>query len=448
MPGHKAGRALNISLDMDLTEIPELDNLHSPEGAIKYTSEKMADLFGADESFLLVNGSSSGVMSAILACTGKEDTIILGRNSHISAYNALSLSKAKAAFVYPEVLEDCGIQGGIKPNNIEQALKKFKAGVVYITSPTYEGLTSDIKKIAEITHNAGALLIVDEAHGSHFNFHNAFPKTALSQGADIVIQSHHKTLNVLGQGACLHIKGNRVDRKRLKKVLSMLQTTSPSYMILGSLDKNRKMLQDDGKKLFETYVENLISFRKGAKALDNMSIVSDDIVGQASIADYDIGKLVFLMKGIQNGTYISKILRTEYNFQLEMATMNHFIAMTSYVDDKLVFEKFLNALSLIDLTIKKGNERKDRLMFRKNGISEKEISLEDFYRKEQMAIPLKDSVGRVAADFITPYPPGIPIIVPGEIIRKHDVEFIWQYIEMDHKILGIDKLGNSINVYS
>ena len=257
MPGHKAGRlgAFTEILSQDITEITGFDNLHKPEGILLQSQKRCAKLFGAEESFFLVNGSTSGILSAILSVCNTEDEIVVARNCHKSVYSALVLSGAKPIYILPQSIENADFLGSITLEQIQKAVTKNTKAVI-LTSPTYEGITSNISEISDFLHNKNILLIVDEAHGSHMKFHHFFPKTALEQNADIVIQSLHKTLPCPTQTAVLHIQGNRVNRNRLKQCLSMVQTSSPSYLFLSAIDYCCHWLEKEAKNDFECYVKD------------------------------------------------------------------------------------------------------------------------------------------------------------------------------------------------
>ena len=240
MPGHKRNPVFfPVELTgMDLTEIPGMDILRDATGIIRDLQCKIADFYGADESFILVNGSSAGIVAAICAACNEGDKLYAARNGHVSMFNGMALSGALPIYISPKVAETgtlgiTGLAGGIDPSQLDNM---EEGAAVIVVSPTYEGFVSDIKAIAEKVHSCGGMLIVDEAHGAHFPFHSAFPDSALNMGADIVVQSFHKTLPVLGQLAVLHVKGQRVDTGRLKFYLQAMQTTSPSYMLMAQLD--------------------------------------------------------------------------------------------------------------------------------------------------------------------------------------------------------------------
>jgi arginine/lysine/ornithine decarboxylase len=279
MPGSKRNTELfsmGNPYGIDITEIDGFDNLHNAQGILKKGMIRAARLFGAEETLYLVNGSSAGIMAAICGATKKNDTVLVARNCHISVYNAIYLNELKPIYIYPQEIIDksgksTGIYGKVSPQEIEKKLERNKEiTAVVVTSPTYEGVVSDIEKIAQTVHRHNAVLIVDEAHGAHFPFSSAFPQTAVKCGADVVIQSIHKTLPAFTQTALLHLNGDRIDRERVKRYWNIYQTTSPSYILMAGIENCMTILENDGAKLFETYIERLRLLRENIESLKNI----------------------------------------------------------------------------------------------------------------------------------------------------------------------------------
>jgi len=266
MPGHKRQEELGITLfpnpfSVDITEIDGFDNLHHPEGILKESMERAAAVYGADRTYYLVNGSTCGILAAISSAVSDGKKLLMARNSHKSAYHAAMLNRMETEYIYPEIIEESGIQGGIEPGELRRILeadKENRIGAVFLTSPTYEGIVSDIKSLAEIVHERGIPLIVDEAHGAHFAFYEGegenrqtgrlFPRSALHCGADLVIQSIHKTLPSLTQTAVLHLKEGIADRERLEFYLRIYQSSSPSYVMMASIDNCIEYMAGEGRK--------------------------------------------------------------------------------------------------------------------------------------------------------------------------------------------------------
>lgn len=445
MPGHKGGKkgAFVNPFSFDITEIEGFDNLHHAEEILLEAQKKCAKTFGAEESFFMVNGSTGGMIAAILSICQKDDKILIARNCHKSVYSGLTFSGAVPVYVMPEWIEEYSMFGGISPKKIEEAFEKEKTiKAVVITSPTYEGFVSDIEKIAEIVHKNNAVLIVDEAHGAHMKFSNYFPKTALQCGADIVVQSMHKTLPALTQTALLHIQGKRADHQKLKQTLTMVQTSSPSYVFMASMDKCRELLEEEGKALFQTYVCCLKEFRKKIKYLKNTFLVGEEIKKKYEIFDIDLGKLVFINKNL-SGQQLQKELLKNYHIQLEMNGFYHALAMTSIADTKEGFLMLYEALEKIEhsIQLKEKLEKKQISFF----VPQMKYTPFEAFSKQKEACILKNSVGKICAQSIIAYPPGIPIAVEGEAITDELLCLIKQYQKEEICLMGIEK-RNEIQV--
>ena len=320
--------------DIDITEINGFDDLHHPEGIIKAAMENASDFFGTRATFFLVNGSSCGILSAITAVTNIGDTIILGRNCHKSAYNAVQLRDLNVEYVYPEIVEGFNISGGYKPEEIEQKFveaekKNIKVKAVVITSPTYEGIVSDIKKIAEIVHGHNSILIVDEAHGAHMILSDEFPTSAYKLGADIVIESAHKTLPAMTQTAFLHVQGDKVSVKDVQRMLSVYQSSSPSYVLMSSLDKCIRELPTKGQKDVNEMLITLKKFHNRVKNLKVLKVLDRSIIGKNSVYDFDISKIVIFLN--------MKLKSIEKdNVELNITKLNNTVSSNTVLSDTVL----------------------------------------------------------------------------------------------------------------
>ncbi len=458
MPGHK-GRREFIPDDLfsfDITEINGFDNLHKPEGIIAESQKLCAELFGADYSFYLVNGSTSGIMAAITALCKRGDKIIVARNCHKSVYNGIILSGAVPVYVMPDYTF-LGTSGVISLEDFEEVLREnpdVKAAV--ITSPNYEGLCSDIKSIASILHKKNIPLIVDEAHGAHFAFSDRFPDTALSLGGDIVIQSLHKTLPVLTQCSVLHIKSDIVDRNKVAQAVSMFTSTSPSYIFMSVIDNCQDILSRKAKELFKNYTDNLDCFYDDAGDLKTIKILTkSDIIDGTSAFDNDFGKIIALIDN-KNVISVEKSLRKYYNINVEMHGMRHILFMTSFCDTRENFFVLKNALREIDcLFLSDFSEKnnycfENRKILNENAETDKPVCVmspfEAFYSKYER-VAFEDSMGLVSGEFIIPYPPGIPVVVPGELITARLIEKIRLFQKSGVEIIGCEDCGlDTVNV--
>lgn len=469
MPGHKRQVELGITsfpnpFSVDITEIDGFDNLHHAEEILRESMDRAAAVYGADRTYYMVNGSTGGILSAISGVTSPGGKIIMARNSHKAAYHAVLLGHLDPVYVYPDYAEDYGIQGGIDPAAVEAA---FGDGIqaVFITSPTYEGMVSDIEAIAEIAHRHGVPLIVDEAHGAHFPFGEQFPGSALECGADIVIQSLHKTLPSLTQTAVMHIKDGFADRAGVERYLSVFQSSSPSYVFLASIENCIRYMDGEGRERMERYAASLQKLMECGRKFKHLRLVDDGICGRFHIKDRDASKIVVSTKECgMNGAEAAKLLRSRFHLEPEMACGSYLILMTSLMDTEDGLRRLYEALCCLDELAggrESGPEEKE------NGTEEKEnggktaqtgkvwdgpartwlagirkvMKISDAWGQKLKHIPLTDAAGTVSGGFITVYPPGVPMIVPGELISEEAVELIRKNREIGLTVEGIAEDG-------
>lgn len=453
MPGHKRQQitgAEKLPYEIDITEIEGFDDLHHAEDLFIKLQEYAAEVFHAEETHYLVNGSTVGLLSAVLGCTGYGDRILMARNCHKSVYNAVDLNGLVPEYVYPEFDETTDLNGEIRAEKIEQILEKDrgmnrKAGIkaVVITSPTYDGVVSDIERISEVVHKYGIPLIVDEAHGAHFGFHEYFPQNANVRGADIVIHSLHKTLPSLTQTALLHINGRYADRERIRNYLHMLQSSSPSYILMASIDECVRAMDECREEIMDTYVECLQQARERLKQLKNIKLIEAE--------HYDRSKIVLSVKNLKNtdgevlnGKRFQEMLRS-YHLEMEMASGSYVIAMTGPGDTQEGMERLVQAVMEIDKNILceelSGNDEDHTI----KNISYEMIPLEQAYssfeagRMEGESVKWDEASGRISLEYVYLYPPGIPMIVPGERITSTIVQKMVKYKEMGFSIEGLSQ---------
>lgn len=449
MPGHKRSLAdddlLSEIYGIDITETEGFDNLHDAHGIIKEAEERAATLFGSDETHFLVNGSTGGILAAVCGTVTAKDEIIVARNCHRSVYNAVMLSGVKPYIITPDKEKLFGIFGGVTKEQISEALKNTKSKnrkvAVIITSPTYEGITSDIAGIAKICHENGAVLIVDAAHGAHFGLSDAFPASPISEGADIVITSVHKTLPSMTQTALIHMNRECPSKERVRKMLSVFSTSSPSYVLMASIDSMTALLKNHKKELFDAYTEKLNDFYTKAKRFKSLTILTKSILSAPGSRDHDMGKIVI---GDSTATYtgecLSRMLREEYGICAEMATKEYVILMTSIADPAKAFEKLYDALFRIDETITPGSRRASA------GISDNGVctytgflngNMKEAMLSDTESVPIDSAIGRLAADFVSIYPPGIPELIPGEKITEDSTGRILEAINSGLDVIGL-----------
>jgi arginine/lysine/ornithine decarboxylase len=381
--------------------------------SIKEAQELAAQAFGSDESLFLVNGSTSGVTAAILGVCSDNEEIIINRNMHQSVVAGLIFSGAKPVYILPEYDKRFRMFLSVTPKEIERVVKAHpKAKAVLITNPTQFGVTADLKKIAGIVHKAGKILIVDEAWGAHFNFHPSFPPSAISSGADIAVQSAHKRLPVLSQTSLIHFKGNRVDREKVKNAVRMLQTTSPSYILLTSIDLARRQMALEGKVLWNKAIELVKEAKVSAKKA-GLEFLERDYLKNKGF-DLDVS---FLTLAVKNGFDGWKILN-KHRIEPEFASLNQIVLIFGIGNDKKdisLLHKVLKAISPLDL-----NEKTWELDFKPEVV----FSPRQAYLKSVKKVKLENAVGKISAELIVPYPPGIPLLVPGEVITEKIVSYL------------------------
>jgi len=357
-PGHKNGSGIEKDLldfvgrnffYLDVTVSKEVDSLHYPRGPIKAAQELMADLYGVKKSFFLVNGSTVGNEAMLLSACSPRDSIILSRNAHKSLMSAIVLSGVWPIWIQPQVDRDLDIFLSSTPEQIEETLIQYpEAKAVFLTYPTYNGICSDIKKIAKIVHSYGKLLLVDEAWGSHFKFHPELPFSAVDAGADMVVQSIHKTLGAISQGSVLHVNSKAIDMEKTKKVVSMLQTTSPCYPILASLDLSRKQMATKGKRLCDAMIRNAEYARKMINRLRKIYCFTRKDLKKN--LDLDVTKLTLNVKKTGcTGHEIDDILNNEYNIQVDCSDMLNLIAILGIGTSREDIKKLVDSLHNIDI---------------------------------------------------------------------------------------------------
>lgn len=443
MPGHKRNEKMfgtRLPYGIDITEIDGFDDLHHAETLIKDQEESAARLYKAEETHFLVNGSTVGILSAILGVTNRGDKILVARNCHKSVYNAMELNGLRPIYIYPEYEKDLQINGEVSGEKIEILLNENPdVKAVMIVSPTYDGVLSDVEKIAQIVHKRGIPLIVDEAHGAHFGFHPYFPENSNVKGADIVIHSVHKTLPSLTQTALIHINGEIVDREKVRKYLHMLQSSSPSYILMASIDRCMELLESEGDTLFELYAQRIDVLRTELQGLKHLEILQTE--------QFDRSKFLISVKktGITSKKLADILLHT-YHLQMEMTGGTYVLAMTALGDTKEGFERLKRALFEIDQSL--SDEKQEDYLPVELPKLPLVCTNEEIERKKcgnEELILWKASIGRISTEYAYVYPPGIPLIVPGEQITQEAIQVLALYAELGFSVEGI-KVENYIGV--
>lgn len=426
MPGHKRQvhtEYLSNPYAVDITEITDFDNLHHAEGIIKENQDMAAELYHADKTWFLINGSTAGILAAVSACTSRGGKLLMARNCHKAVYHAAYLRGLETSYIYPSYEPACGLNGRISPDDVEKVLQE-NAGIeaVIITSPSYDGVVSDIEQIAKMVHSYGIPLIVDEAHGAHFAFGEYFPTSALDLGADIVIHSLHKTLPAMTQTALLHKKGNRVSGERLEEFLGIYETSSPSYILMGGISYCLRFLKEQGKQKFEMFQENLKWAREKMKTMKVLHLVGEELIEENDIFDFDYSKMIISTVNADiNGPQLHEILRKKYHLEMEMEAEQYVLALTSVMDSREGFDRLVKALLEIDESLQNKKEKMENYIFINSGCTAKKqqkCTIWEAVEGVWEAVPLEESQGRVSAEYAYLYPPGIPLLVPGEEISE------------------------------
>ena len=514
MPGHK--RRMGGMADpflIDITEIDGFDNLHHPEGILKDAQKRAAALYGAQAAFYLVGGSTAGVLAGISAAlhtgqtgisaaqrtgqtgfpsgktvheqTGSDNArpvILFARNAHKSAYHALYLNRARPVWLYPEEPEDgqlkeAGINGRISPEQVKAALAaEPDAAAVFITSPTYDGVVSDVEQIAAVAHERGIPLIVDQAHGAHFGIHPALPESATRLGSDIVITSLHKTLPSLTQTGLLLLGGDLISPEMIRRFLNIYQTSSPSYVLMASIDRCVQMMRTQGEEIFDRVLAETERFRRHTGAFRNIKLLPTD----------DPTRILISAAPRLSGREICAILRERFHIEAEMDLPGYVLCLVGAGDTKEGFDRLLAALARIDIALEDGkpisesilNTEPEKGSEAKNGeaLNEREPETGTETGKEAVSlqtqlaaahtrapeqfcyiheawdavcerVPIRASAGRVSGDFAYLYPPGMPLIVPGERITAETAALFWQARQAGFSLTGMEDLqGEFIRV--
>lgn len=451
MPGHKrVPLAMPNPYTIDITEIDGFDHLHDAKGILKEAQKRAAALYGAQQSFYLVNGSTCGILTAVFAAVPRNGTLLMARNSHKAAYHAAYLRNLKTVYLNPRMTE-FGILGAVSPEEVEEALAQHaQVDAVLITSPTYEGVVSDISAIARIAHRYGIPLIVDEAHGAHLGFHEAFPQTAVRQGADLVIQSMHKVLPSLTQTALLHLNTGYIAPQAIEKYRGMFETSSPSYVLMAGMEKCIRLLAEEKKQRFQKYTEYLEEFYRKAESLSRLHIMQKSDFAPGEIYNLDPSKIVISVQGTtMDACGLYHTLRKRYRLQMEMVSGFYVLGMTSIMDSREGFLRLYQALCEIDEEIGVRRQNPEERQFIRRLYAPKERRLELY---EAMDLPvheaaLEQAAGEVSGCVVNLYPPGIPVLLPGEVIDVNFIKNIRKCRDFQLNLQGIADIRNErINI--
>lgn len=436
MPGHKKGviyetlgykHILNNIYRLDTTEIPGTDNLHSPEDSIKNSLDIARKAFKSDNTYYLVNGSTCGIEAAIMAVASPKDKIIINRDCHQSAINACILGDVNPIYIKPTTNKESNVLEGVTFENVKKVIdENLDAKAVFVTYPTYFGHTFDLEYLCNYAHDKNMLVIVDEAHGAHLGLSDKLPRTALSQGADVVIQSTHKTLPSFTQSSMLHIKGNRVDKNKISSMLRITQSSSPSYLLMASLDIAVDIYVNEGQCLMEKLLSNIDKFKNDLKGLKYIKIYEAQ----------DDTKIFLNTKNMGiTGYDLEIILRENYKIQVELANYYGVLLISTISNKKEEFDVLRDALFEIEDKYRRETILKD--IEYPLSIPEKKLNPREAFYTDTKSVKIEDSIGKVCGEYIIPYPPGISLVSPGEIITREVIDYILYCKEKGMNVSGV-----------
>jgi arginine/lysine/ornithine decarboxylase len=453
VPGHKRGKGNKELTDflgekcltVDVNSMKPLDNLCHPISVIKEAEELAADAFNAGHAFFMVGGTTSAVQAMILSVLKRGDRIIMPRNVHRSVINAFVLCGAIPVYVNPGLSEDLGIALGMSLKDVKSAIKNHPdAKAVFLNNPTYYGICSNIKEITEFAHKYGMLVLVDEAHGTHFYFGENMPMSAMAAGADMAAVSMHKSGGSLTQSSLLLCKEN-INADYVRQIINLTQTTSGSYLLMVSLDLSRRNLFLHGKETFRTVTEMAEYARDEINQIGDYYAYSKDLINGDTVYDFDVTKLSVNTTDIGlAGIEVYDLLRDEYDIQIEFGDLENILAYISVGDNEKNIEQLIDALAEIRRRYKKP---KNSVMKHEYINPEVVLSPQEAFYSESDSIPLLESFGKVCCEFVMCYPPGIPILAPGERITKEIIDYILYAKEKGCSITGPEDMDiERINV--
>ncbi len=455
-PGHHKGQGIDSRLReawgeavfrSDLPELPELDNLFAPEGVIFEAQELAAEAWGSDRTFFLANGSTAGVMAAMLAVCNPGDAVLIPRNVHRSVISGLILSGASPVFMMPEPDLSLGISHGVTAETIESHLihnPKIKA--VLIINPTYYGVCSDVVSITNLVHQYGLPLIVDEAHGAHFQFHPALPIAALTANADLVIQSTHKTLSALTQASMLHLKGDsrsgrrcqRINAGRLCRALELVQSTSPSYLLLASLDVARRQMAMQGERLLSEAIDRVMRVRGEIRSIPHLTTL--EFKPCPGFFKLDPLRLTVFISGM-TGFEADEILHGELGVTCELPGFQSLTFIFTHGTTDSDCDRLIHVLKQLSQRIGDREGDRDTPSFNPEMMTELPtlvLSPRDAFFAASKTVSVDEAIGQISAELVCPYPPGIPVLMPGERITAGAIDYLQQVVAAGGVVTGAE----------
>ena len=455
-PGHMQGHGMDAAFRefigdnicaIDLTPMPGIDDLLQPMESIKEAQELAAEAYGADHTFFLINGSTSGNQCMMMTAVNPGDKIAVPRNSHKSMLGGLVMSGAHPIYMQPAVDQELHMDNSVTPETVARTLDEHPdIQAVYIVSPTYYGVAADLAAIERIVHGAGKLLLVDEAWGPHFHFHPALPLSATEAGADMCINSTHKMLSAFSQCAMLHQIGSRVRLDRLKAVLKMFLSTSPNLPMVASLDVARRQMAVDGSALLSQTIELAEEIRRRLNDIEGIYCFGEEIQGREGVFDLDPTKITVRVTGLgYTGYEASDLLRRRYNIQVELADLFNIVALFTIGTTRDAADRFVNAFEEmarddrpVDMYAPSGilEQRIKRGSYELPAIAPMRMLPRDAFLADTEFVTFRESAGRICAETISPYPPGIPVLSPGEEITAELIDYIRLELKAGVRVQG------------
>mgnify|MGYP001205409961 CR=1 FL=1 len=446
IPGHKKGAGMDPEfrqfvgdnvLSIDLINIAPLDDLHQPAGVIREAQALAADAFGADATFFSVQGTSTSIMAMIMSVCKQGDKIIVPRNVHKSVLAAIIFAGVRPVFLSPVRDTNLGIDHGVTTQAVRRALERHPdAAAVLIINPTYFGVCTNLKEIVDLVHEYDIPVLVDEAHGALIHFSDRLPLSAMQAGADMAATSVHKLGGSMTQSSVLNVRTERINLQRVQTILSMLTTTSTSYPLLASLDAARRHLALNGKQLAERTLELAQRARRAINEIDGLYCFGDEILGGEATYDYDPTKLTIHVRllGI-TGYDAEQWLREHYRIEVELSDLYNILCLVTPGDDERTIDTLVGALRHLADTFRNTREARE-IQVKIPEIPQLSLTPRDAFYGETELIPFAQSAGRIIAEFIYVYPPGIPILLPGEVISQENIDFILEHLEVGLPVKG------------
>ncbi len=457
-PGHKSGKGISTRFrkfvghrifSIDLTTLDEVDSLQNPTGVIKEAQELAAKAAGADRSYFLVNGTTVGNHAMVASTTGPGDKVLIARNCHRSVLTGLIVSGAQPIFFQPIFDRDLKLTLNMTFETVKQAIDENPgARALLITSPNYYGLCADIEKIIPYTHEKGLIVLMDEAHGPHLKFNPKLPKCALETGADMCVQSTHKIVGGMTQASMLHANTGRINIDDVTNTLKLLQTTSPSYILMASLDLARMQMATEGKKLLNRTIKLAEEARAEINKIPGISCFSKERAKQSGMADMDVTKLTITVSDLGlSGYTVSQMLNTRFDIQVEMADPFHVLVIVSIGDRQDDLNRLVDALRQIAAetglqgTLLPLDKVHPPVLQNRFAMTPREA----FYYDTEM-VGINQAIGRVSAEIVTVYPPGIPLLVPGEEISQDAIDYLRNMAGLGAIIDGMNENNSLVRV--